>query len=84
MRIFRRWTVSFKHRTILRDVGFSNIYFTKDLSFEERLEQKKLREELNSKGKDTNKIFRGKVIPRDMHIQDWKKLKYVEAGWQWA
>lgn len=48
----------------LPHVGFSNIYITRDLSPEEREEQKRLREELSKKGKDAYRIFRGKVVPR--------------------
>ena len=53
-----------RRRTKLREVGFPNIYLTKDLTVEERLEQKKLRDELNKKGKDVYQIFRGKIVPR--------------------
>ena len=53
-----------KRRTQLKDVGFPNVYLTKDLSPEEREAQKKLRQELEEKGKETHKIFRGKVLPR--------------------
>ena len=49
----------------LRDAGFPNVYITKDLSKEEREKQWKLREELKKKGRDTHKIFRGRVVPRD-------------------
>ena len=56
--------VLMKERWSLSKVGFSNIYITRDLSPEQREQQRKLREELASKGKDTHKIFRGKVIPR--------------------
>ena len=48
----------------LPHVGLSNIYVTRDLSPEETEEQKKLREELSKKGKDTYRIYRGKVVPR--------------------
>ena len=47
----------------LRNVGFDNIYLTRDLSPAEREAQRKLREELAQKGKETHKIFRGKVVP---------------------
>ena len=53
-----------KERWNLSKVGFSNIYITRDLTPEQREEQKKLREELASKGKDTHRIFRGRVVPR--------------------
>ena len=63
-----------ERRTKLRNVGFPNIYLSRDLPMEERLEQKKmreeLREELNRKGKETHKIFRGRVVPREMTAQD--------------
>ena len=54
-----------KKRTHLKDVGFPNVYVTRDLSPEERAVQRVLREELNQKGRDTHVIFRGKVIPRN-------------------
>ena len=54
-----------KRRTNLKDVGFPNVYVTRDMSPEERDVQRKLREELNAKGRDTHVIFRGKVIPRN-------------------
>ena len=53
-----------KRRTLLKEAGYSNVYLTKDLSPEERAAQKKLREELRLKGKETYRIFRGKVVPR--------------------
>ena len=56
--------VLMKERWNLKKVGFSNIYITRDLSPEQREEQKRLRDELVSKGKDTHRIFRGKVVPR--------------------
>ena len=59
-----------KRRTMLRDVGFSNIYLTRDLPMEERLEQKKLREELIRKGKQEHKIFRGRVVRRGTMITE--------------
>lgn len=49
----------------LRDAGYPNVYITRDLSKEEREKQWKLREELKKKGRDTHKIFRGRVIPRE-------------------
>ena len=48
----------------LREAGFPNVYITKDLSKEEREKQWKLREEWKKKGKDSHKIFRGRVVPR--------------------
>ena len=48
----------------LREIGFPNIFITKDLSKEERERQWKLREELRRKGSDTHKIFQGRVVPR--------------------
>ena len=56
-----------KKRTQLREVGFSNIYITRDLSVEGREEQRKLREELNRRGKDKYQIFRGKIVPRQQN-----------------
>lgn len=53
-----------KRRTQLKDRGFPNVYLTRDLSPEEREAQKKLRAELEEKGRDTHMIFRGKVIER--------------------
>lgn len=53
-----------RKRWELRNVGFENIYLTRDLSPAEREAQRKLREELIEKGKNTHKIFRGKVVPR--------------------
>lgn len=54
----------FGERFKLKDAGFQNIYITKDLEPEERERQKKLREEWIAKGKDSHRIFRGKVVPR--------------------
>ena len=54
-----------KKRLKLKDVGFSNVYITRDLPPEEREAQKQLRQELAEKGKDTHRIFRGKVVPRE-------------------
>ena len=59
-----------KRRTQLRNVGFSNTYLTRDLSAEERQEQKKLREELNRKGKEAYKIFRGRIVPRERMVHE--------------
>lgn len=56
MLISKRWELS--------KAGFSNIYLTRDLPLEERELQRKLREELAEKGKDTHRIFRGKVVPK--------------------
>ena len=53
-----------KQRTQLKEKGFPNVYLTRDLTPEEREVQKKLRAELEEKGKDSHVIFRGKVIPR--------------------
>lgn len=55
----------YKKRFRLKDEGFQNTYLTRDLTPEEREVQKKLREELARKGKETHKIFRGAVIPRE-------------------
>lgn len=57
--------VLMKERWNLNKVGFSNIYITRDLTMDEREQQKKLREEWARKGKDTHRIFRGRVIPRE-------------------
>ena len=48
----------------LKDVGFSNIYLTRDQTPEEREIQRKLREELSEKGRGSYRIFRGKVVPK--------------------
>ena len=53
-----------KERWHLNKVGFSNIYITRDLSPDEREQQRKLREEWAKKGKDTHRIFQGRVVPR--------------------
>ena len=52
----RRWN--------LTKVGYSNIYLTRDLPADEREVQRKLRQELAEKGKESHRIFRGKVVPR--------------------
>ena len=57
--------VLMRKRWDLPKVGFNNIYLTRDLPPEERELQRKLREELKEKGKETHRIFRGKVIPRN-------------------
>ena len=53
-----------KRRTNLKDAGFPNVYLTRDLTPEEREIQRTLREELKQKGKETHRIFHGKVVPR--------------------
>ena len=53
-----------KRRTQLKEVGYQNVYLTRDLSPDERVAQRKLREELRQKGKETHIIFRGRVVPR--------------------
>ena len=53
-----------KRRTQLKDKGFPNVYLTRDLTYEEREVQRKLRAELEAKGRDTHVIFQGKVIQR--------------------
>ena len=53
-----------KKRWDLSKVGFSNIYLTQDLTPEEREVQRKLRDELREKGRETHRIFRGRVVPR--------------------
>ena len=53
-----------KQRTKLKERGFPNVYLTHDLTPEEREEQRKLRNELEEKGREGHVIFRGKVIPR--------------------
>ena len=51
-------------RTKLKDLGFPNVYLTKDLSPEERENQKRLRMELDRVGRDRYRIFRGEIVPR--------------------
>ena len=46
-------------RTWLHKVGFSNIYLTRDLPMEERLEQKKQREELREELKRKGPVMTG-------------------------
>lgn len=55
----------FQRRMGLKDAGYPNIYINRDLSKEEREKQYKLREELKKKGRESHRIFRGKVVPRD-------------------
>ena len=52
-------------RLSLKDRGYPNIYITRDLPLKEREKQRKLRAELKLKGKDTHKIVRGKVVPKN-------------------
>ena len=59
----------YRKRFKLTEVGFKNRYITRDLSPEERIRQKELREELKSKGRDTHRIFRNRVIPRESRQQ---------------
>ena len=54
-----------KKRTQLREAGFPNVFITRDLTPEERAVQKTLRDELRQKGRETHKIFRGRVVPRN-------------------
>lgn len=54
-----------RKRFQLREHGYPNIFLSKDLSKEEREKQWKLREELKQKGKETHKIFQGRVVPRE-------------------
>ena len=49
----------------LREAGFKNMYINKDLTKEQRENERKLREELKEKGRDTHMIFRGRVVPRE-------------------
>ena len=49
----------------LRKTTFDNVYISRDLSPEEREVQKKLRDELKAKGRETHRVFRGKVVPRE-------------------
>ena len=53
-----------RKRWNLKEVGFNNVYLTRDLPQEERIAQQKLRKELAEKGRETHRIFRGKVVPR--------------------
>ena len=54
----------FKRRFNLKSHGYANTYISRDLSPLEREEQRKLRQELQEKGRDAYVIFRGKVVPR--------------------
>ena len=54
----------FRRRFNLKSKGFANTYITRDLPPKEREEQRKLRAELQEKGKATHVIFRGKVVER--------------------
>ena len=54
-----------KRRTGLREMGFPNIYLTRNMSPDEREKEKALREELKTKGKESYCIFRGKVVHRN-------------------
>ena len=54
-----------EERFKLKVNGFPNIYITRDLPLEERERQRKLRAELQQKGRDTHKIVRGKVVPKN-------------------
>ena len=58
-------TKLFQKKLGLRDAGFPNVYINRDLSMEEREKQHKLRVELRAKGRETHRIFRGRVVPRD-------------------
>ena len=55
----------FQERLGLKNAGYNNVYINRDLSKEEREKQHKLRVELRAKGRETYRIFRGKVVPRD-------------------
>ena len=55
----------YKSRFNLKEKGYPNTYITRDLSLEERERQKKLRQELVQKGKDSHKISGGKVVPKN-------------------
>ena len=57
-----------RYRTYMKEVGFKNIYLTRDTPPEKREEERKLREELERAGKQTHKIFRGQVIPKEQWI----------------
>ena len=55
----------FQKRLELRRAGYANVYINRDLNKEDREKEFKLRAELRAKGKETHRIFRGKVVPRD-------------------
>ena len=57
-----------RYRTYMKEVGFNNIYLSRDIPPEKREEERKLREELERAGKQTHKIFRGQIIPRQQWI----------------
>ena len=54
-----------KKRFQLKDLGYPNIYLTKDFSKEECENQWKLIEEVHKKGKDYHRIFQGCLVPRE-------------------
>ena len=62
----------YRRRFNLKSKGYTNIYITRDLPLQEREAQRKLREELQQKGKDTH-IFRGRVVER----KERTKMKLV-------
>ena len=55
----------YRRRFKLSEVGHKNRYITRDLTPEERNRQRELRGELRAKGKETHRIFRNKVVPRE-------------------
>ena len=55
----------YQERFRLKEAGYRNVYINRDVSKEERERQFKLREELRAKGRQTHRIFRGRVVPRE-------------------
>ena len=67
VRLKKQYDVDNLHRKRykLTEVGLKKRYITWDLSPEERIRQKELREQPKSRGKDTPKIFHNRVIARE-------------------
>ena len=55
----------FLERLRLKEAGYANVYINRDLTKDEREKQHKLRVELRQKGRETHRIFRGRVVPRE-------------------
>ena len=53
-----------RRRTQLKDVGFTNVCLTRDVSREESVEHKAMRDDLVERGRDSQVLFRGKIMPR--------------------
>ena len=55
----------FKSRLRMRQVGITNKYISMDRTPEERKKYQELKKEMEEKGLETHRIFRGKVIRRE-------------------